>query len=245
MSEVKEYIAVSFVLPAYNEGGYIENTLERLDSTANGNDLHYEVVVVDDGSIDDTRIKAMHYALKNGHVRVIGYDNNLGKGFAVKTGFWVALGNAVVFMDSDMDIGFEQIHRYVSALRLGDIVIGSKWHKDSVVLVPLVRRFLGRSFNVLVKLLTGIRVVDSQTGIKAVRREAFEKVFKSMSVKRYAFDVELLVVAKVFGLRVVELPVRLTISNGFRVSEIWRMFLDLLGIAYRLRIKKWYQHGLL
>jgi hypothetical protein len=135
------------------------------------------------------------------------------------------------------------VKRYVDALREGDIVIGSKWHKDSVVQVPPMRRFLGHGFNVLVKLLTGIRVADTQTGIKAIRREAFDRVFRSMSVKRYAFDVELLVVAKVFDLRVVELPVRLTMSNGFRLREIWRMFLDLLGITYRLRIKRWYQSG--
>jgi len=191
-------------------------------------------------------VKALRWstrAIRNGHVRVVGYDRNEGKGFAVKIGFCAALGDAVVFADSDLDVDFEQVKRYVDALREGDIVIGSKWHKDSVVQVPPMRRFLGHGFNVLVKLLTGIRVADTQTGIKAIRREAFDRVFRSMSVKRYAFDVELLVVAKVFDLRVVELPVRLTMSNGFRLREIWRMFLDLLGITYRLRIKRWYQSG--
>jgi dolichyl-phosphate beta-glucosyltransferase len=246
VNETEERVAVSVVLPAYNEGEFIENALEKLESTICGDGLRYEVVVVDDGSIDDTRVKALRWsarAIRNGHVRVVGYDRNEGKGFAVKTGFCAALGDAVVFADSDLDVDFEQVKRYVDALRDGDIVIGSKWHKDSVVQVPLVRRFMGRGFNVLVKLLTGIKVADTQTGIKAIRREAFDRVFRSMSVKRYAFDVELLVVAKVFGLRVVELPVRLTMSNGFRLREIWRMFLDLLGITYRLRIKRWYQSG--
>jgi glycosyltransferase involved in cell wall biosynthesis len=243
VSETEERVAVSFVLPAYNEGEYIEKALKKLDSTVNGNGLRYEVVVVDDGSIDDTRVRMLRYAIRNGHVRVVGYDRNEGKGFAIKTGFWMALGDAIVFADSDLDVDFGQVKRYVDALRDGDIVIGSKWHKDSVVLVPPMRRFLGHGFNVLVKLLTGIRVADTQTGIKAIRREAFDRVFRSLSVKRYAFDVELLVAAKVFGLRVVELPVRLTISNGFRLREIWRMFLDLLGITYRLRIKRWYQSG--
>ena len=246
VNETEERVAVSVVLPAYNEGEFIENALEKLESTICGDGLRYEVVVVDDGSIDDTRVKALRWsarAIRNGHVRVVGYDRNEGKGFAVKTGFCAALGDAVVFADSDLDVDFEQVKRYVDALRDGDIVIGSKWHKDSVVQVPLVRRFMGRGFNVLVKLLTGIKVADTQTGIKAIRREAFDRVFRSMSVKRYAFDVELLVVAKVFDLRVVELPVRLTMSNGFRLREIWRMFLDLLGITYRLRIKRWYQSG--
>jgi len=247
VNETEERVAVSVVLPAYNEGECIENALENLESTISFNALPYEVVVVDDGSIDDTRVKALRWsarATRNGHVRVVGYDNNEGKGFAVRTGFCAALGDAVVFADSDLDVDFEQVKRYVDALRDGDIVIGSKWHKDSVVVVPPMRRFLGRGFNVLVKLLTGLRVVDTQTGIKAVRRDAFDKVFRSMIVKRYAFDVELLVVAKVLGLKVVELPVRLTISKSFKLKEIWRMFIDLLGIFYRLRVTKWYARGI-
>jgi hypothetical protein len=125
-----------------------------------------------------------------------------------------------------------------------DIVVGSKWHRDSVVEVSFVRGFLSRGFNVLVRLLTGVQVSDTQTGIKAVRREAFCEVFRRLSVKRYAFDVELLVLAKVFGLRVVELPVKLKLSSRFSFGEIWRMLLDLLGIAYRLRVKRWYQRGI-
>jgi hypothetical protein len=89
-----------------------------------------------------------------------------------------------------------------------------------------------------------VGVSDTQAGIKAVRREAFCEVFRRLSVKRYAFDVELLVLARVFGLRVVELPVKLKLSSRFSFREIWRMFLDLLGIAYRLRVKRWYQRGI-
>jgi hypothetical protein len=77
-----------------------------------------------------------------------------------------------------------------------------------------------------------------------VRREVFLEVFRRLSVKRYAFDVELLVLARLYGLRVVELPVRLRLSSRFSVGEVWRMLLDLLGIAYRLRVKKWYQRGI-
>jgi len=136
-----------------------------------------------------------------------------------------------------------QVERYVDALKDADIVVGSKWHRDSVVEVSFVRKLLSRGFNVLVRLLTGVGVSDTQTGIKAVRREAFCEVFRRLSVKRYAFDVELLVLARVFGLRVVELPVRLKLNGRFSFREIWRMFVDLLGITYRLRIKKWYQRG--
>lgn len=235
---------VSFVLPAFNEGAVIEGALERLDRVVNGGGLRYEVVVVDDGSVDDTRVRALRYAGRNSHVRVVGYDCNVGKGFAVRTGFWKSRGEAVVFVDSDFDVDFGVVRRYVEALRDADLVVGSKWHKDSVVDAGFVRRLLSRGFNVLVRLLTGLRVCDSQCGIKAVRREAFERVFRCLSVKRYAFDVELLVLARLFGLRVVELPVRVRLRSWFSFREVWRMFLDLLGIAYRLRVKRWYQRGI-
>ena len=244
VDELVDRPVVSFVLPAYNEGEFIEGVLERLDSVVNGDGLRCEIVVVDDGSADDTRLRASSYAAGKWYVRVFGYDRNVGKGFAVKTGFWKAVGDAVVFVDSDSDVDVGQVRRYVDALKHGDIVVGSKWHRDSVVEMSLVRRLLSRGFNVLVRLLTGVGVSDTQAGIKAVRREAFCEVFRRLSVKRYAFDVELLVLARVFGLRVVELPVKLKLSSRFSFREIWRMFLDLLGIAYRLRVKRWYQRGI-
>jgi glycosyltransferase involved in cell wall biosynthesis len=234
---------VSFILPAYNESDYILSALERLESVARHNGFGYEVVVVDDGSSDDTRLKAWRYAIRNGHVRIVGHGRNVGKGVAIRTGFRSAYGDIVVFADSDSDVDYEQVKYYVDALRFGDIVIGSKWHKDSVVEVPVVRRFLSRAFNILVKLLTGVKVSDTQTGIKAIRSGEFKKLFERMCVKRFAFDVELLVLARIYGLRIVELPVKLRVDRMFSFGEAWRMFYDLLGIAYRLRVKKWYQRG--
>lgn len=247
VNETEDRVAVSVVLPAYNEGEFIENALEKLESTISVDGLRYEVVVVDDGSIDDTRVKALRWsvrAVRNGHVRVVGYDRNEGKGFAVKTGFCAALGDVVVFADSDLDVDFEQVKRYVDALRDADIAIGSKWLPDSVVEMPLIRRLLSRGFNVLAKLLTGVAVSDTQTGIKAVRRDAFLDVFGRLCVKRYAFDVELLVLAKLYGLKVTEIPVELKLDRLFSLSEVWRMFMDLLGIFYRLRVTKWYARGI-
>jgi glycosyltransferase involved in cell wall biosynthesis len=236
--------AVSFVLPAYNESESILSVLERLDAVVNGDSLSYEIVVVDDGSLDDTRLRALQYAFRNGHVRVVGYDRNVGKGFAVRMGFLGAVGDVVVFVDSDLNVDVDDVRRYVEALSHADLAIGSKWHCESVVEVTFVRRLLSHGFNFLVRMLTGLRFSDTQCGIKAVRREAFLEVFRRLSVKRYAFDVELLVLARLYGLRVVELPVRLRLSSRFSVGEVWRMLLDLLGIAYRLRVKKWYQRGI-
>lgn len=243
MTELKGRPVVSFVLPAFNEGKHIEESLRRLDSSFCSDHLRHEIVVVDDGSIDDTQSRAWHYAKKNGHVRIISYRRNMGKGFAVKTGFFRAVGDTVILLDSDLDVDARQTERFVQALRFGDIAIGSKYHPESIVEIPLFRRSLSRGFNVLSKLLTGVRVSDTQVGIKAIRRDAFFEIFKRLSVKRYAFDVELLILASACGLKVVELPVKLKIVDKFRILDIWHMALDLLGIAYRLRIKKHYQQG--
>lgn len=231
---------LSLVMPAYNEADTIEEVVDRVDRVVRRTGLKYELIVVDDGSLDGTLRKAVNCANNNSHIKVMGYRKNLGKGYAIKTGFTHATGDIVIFMDSDMDINPEHVTRYVEALKHGDVVIASKWHPQSSVEMPLMRRFLSHSFNVLVKLLTGIKVKDTQTGLKAVRRKRLESVFSKLAVKRYAFDVELLAVANLHGLKVVELPVSIRMRGLFNPTEIWRMLVDLLGITYRLRIVKCY-----
>ena len=123
-----------------------------------------------------------------------------------------------------------------------DIVI-TQVASNSQVKTPTVRKILSRAFNVLARVLTGVRVSDTQTGIKALRRDAFLDIFERLCVKRYAFDVELLVLARKYGLRVAEIPVKLDVNEMFSVKNAWNMFRDLLGIAYRLRVTKWYEHA--
>jgi len=237
-------VELSLVMPAYNEGDSIEGALDTLDRVVKDAGLRYEIVVVDDGSLDSTRLKAINYASRNGHVRVVSYSKNVGKGYAVKKGFMQAKGDAVVFVDSDMEIDLERVSSYVEALQHGDIAIASKWHPESVVEMPLIRRVLGHGFNVLVRLMTGVKLRDTQTGLKAVRKSAFEDIFPRLAVKRYAFDVELLAVANLYGLKVVELPVKIRMRGLFHPKDVWRMFVDLLGITYRLRVLRWYQRTL-
>lgn len=237
-------VELSFVVPAYNEEDFIEDTLETLETIIRDKNLPYEILVVDDGSGDNTLVKARRYAGKNGHVRVVSYSKNVGKGYAVKTGFMKSNGNVVIFADSDMEIDLRTISEYLEALNQGDIVIASKLHSDSQVKVPLSRRILSGSFNGLVRLLTGVPLKDTQSGLKAMKKSAFIDIFPRLAVKRYAFDVELLAVAHLYGLKVVEMPVNIKLDAKFKPTEMWHMFLDLLGIAYRLRIIHWYQRSL-
>jgi len=239
-----EQVELSFVIPAYNEEDFIEDMLESIDAVIAGKHLPYEILVVDDGSRDRTFANAVRYAKRNGHVKVLSYPENVGKGHAVKTGFMQSNGDVVVFADSDMEIDLSVISKYIEALKRGDIVIASKKHPDSRVKVSLSRKILSSGFNSLVRLLTGVPLKDTQSGLKAMRKSAFVDIFPRLAVKRYAFDVELLAVANLFGLKVVEMPVNIKLDASFKPKEMWHMFLDLLGITYRLRVIHWYQRPL-
>jgi dolichol-phosphate mannosyltransferase len=237
-------VELSFVVPAYNEEDFIEDTLGSIDAIIIDKNLSYEILVVNDGSADKTLAKARKYAGRNGHVRVVSYTKNVGKGYAVKTGFMRSVGNIVFFADGDMEIDLRRVSDYIEALKNGDIVIASKKHSQSQVEVPISRRILSETFNALVRLLTGVPLKDTQSGLKAMRKSAFVDIFPRLAVKRYAFDVELLAVANLYGLKVVEMPVNIKLDSKFKPKEMFHMFLDLLGIAYRLRIIHWYQREL-
>ncbi len=234
-------VALSFVVPAYNEEDFIEDTLGTIDAVIKGKNLTYEIVVVDDGSLDGTLAKVVKYAKNNAHIKVVSYTKNIGKGYAVKTGFMQTSGDLVVFTDSDMEIDLGMVSKYLKALEDGDIVIASKRHSSSQIKAPLSRKILSLSFNTLVRLLTGVPLNDTQSGLKAMKKSAFVDIFPRLTVKRYAFDAELLTVAHLYGLKVVEMPVKIKLDASFKPKEMWNMFIDLLGIAYRLRVIHWYQ----
>jgi len=237
-------VELSFVIPAYNEEFFIEDTLGSLDLAIKDKWIPYEIVVVDDGSIDNTFAKASKYAKRNGHVKVIRYPQNTGKGNAVRTGFMKAIGDTVIFIDGDMEIDLSKISCYVRALENADLVIASKWHPNSVVSMRLSRKIMSKAFNMLVRIFTGFNLRDTQVGLKVLKKSAVNNIFPKLAVKRYAFDVELLAVSRLYGLRIVELPVNMKLDEPFKAKEAWRMFVDLLGIAYRLRIIHWYQRQL-
>ncbi len=237
---VESKLDVSLVMPAFNEEDNIKEAVEKARSVVSGLGVKYEVIVVDDGSFDDTLTEAVNYSNGDSRVRILSYRKNMGKGFAVKTGFYHASGDVVIFIDSDLDIHPNQICEYLGALKSVDMVIASKRHPQSKVETPLVRRLLSQSFNVLARLLTGVKVSDTQTGLKAIRRTAFETIFSRLAVKRYAYDVELLTVAGLNGIKIAELPINVQMHSMFKFKEAWRMLIDLLGIAYRLRVSKFY-----
>ena len=233
---------ISIVMPAYNEAEFIQKSLLDVDRQFEKVSRDFEIIVVDDGSSDGTR--KIVEGLTNKKFKIVGYDNNQGKGHAIKVGVHNATGEFAFLIDSDLEIHPKELMSYVEALGSADFVIGSKRHPLSTVRTPTGRRFLSLGFNFLERLLTGVHATDTQAGLKAARSEALYQVLPLLSVKRYAFDAELLAVASLFGYTIKELPVDIDLKATFSARQVFRMFIDLLGIGYRLRIRRWYQKNM-
>jgi glycosyltransferase involved in cell wall biosynthesis len=229
----------SIVMPAYNESKNIAQAISDISNQLNASGYKFEIIVVDDGSIDDTY--GVVNSLDKKNLKILRFKNNLGKGIALKYGLEHVKGDYVFFIDSDMEIKAKNINHYISALKIFDLVIASKRHPNSSYTAPFFRKFLSIAFQNLVRILDNVRASDTQSGLKAGRIEPLERIFKHLAVKRYAFDVELLTLAQLLKYRFVEMPVNIELNSWFSPVEAFRMFLDLLGIAYRLRITKWYQ----
>lgn len=233
---------ISVIMPAFNEEEHIARSIAGIRQQFEAVCEDYEIIVVDDGSTDDTR-RVVEY-LSHDRTVIIGYERNQGKGRALQLGFHRVTGQFSFLVDSDSEIQPIELETFIKALKSADIVIGSKRHPKSVVSTPIIRRFLSLGFNVLERLLTGVRATDTQAGLKAARSVALYRILPLLSVKRYAFDAELLAVASLLNLRIRELPVVVRLRATFSVRQVFRMLIDLLGISYRLRIKRWYQKNL-
>ncbi|MBO3804008.1 MAG: glycosyltransferase family 2 protein [Candidatus Brockarchaeota archaeon] len=235
---------VSVILPAHDEEENIGRAISLVHRIMKGLSYDHEIVVVDDGSSDNTfseAVKARSSLELESLVKVVRYAPNRGKGYAIRKGFENSRGDYVVFIDSDLDISPNHLGHYVGALRGADIVAASKFHPDSRVESPAMRKVLSLAYHWLARLLLGISVTDTQAGLKAFKREALEKVMSAMVVKRYAFDAEVFAIAEICKFKVKELPVHINLRAGFSGRNVAGMLVDLLGIAYRKRVKHYYQ----
>ncbi len=204
----------------------------------------YEIIVVNDGSTDGTRNIVSRISSFDETIRLISYSINMGKGYAIKQGVLHSRGKYVMFLDGDGEISTDVLSKYLEHMATADIVIASKYHPLSVVNGPTSRRFLSKCFHLFVKLMLGIKVSDTQVGLKGGNGDRFRKIFQRVMVNRYAFDAEMLAVAGIMGLKVDELPVKIDLDKSFKKKEIVKMALDILGVAFRLRVVKWYQNNM-
>lgn len=237
---------LSIIIPSYKEEKSIYETVTSICSAHDRLEYDYEVIVVVDGSPDRTATEARR--VKSPNVRVIEYHPNQGKGHAVKEGVKQANGEIITFTDAGGDFPPEQFDKYVKLMELfnADIVIGSKRHPASRVNYPLLRRIYSRGYQLLIRLLFGLNITDTQAGLKFFRKKVAKTIFPLSLVRRYAIDLELLVIAQQFGFRrIFEAPVELNFNassfGAATVSTIWKMFVDTLAIFYRARILNYYR----
>jgi len=228
---------ISIIMPVFDGSSYISRSIHAVSELLKYYSFPYEIVIVDDGSRDGTRFKALEIASRYDNVRVVGYDRNLGKGAAFLYGYRYSRGDVMVLFDADLDIPPQQIPLLLAVMEgaQADVVITNKWHPFSRTVASNLRRFLSKSYNALVKLLTGLNLSDTQTGAKAIKRYVLDTIAPKMRARRYAFDVELLLLAVKHGFKIAEVPSLkdIRLSSAFRPREIARMFLELLSIVYR------------
>jgi O-antigen/teichoic acid export membrane protein len=236
-------LELSLVVPCYNAGAGLRQLLKgvrrELEETGS-----YEVIVVSDGSTDETVSIAKEFSAEA--VRLLHYPERAGKGNALRVGLAQARGRYVAFIDADGDIGPEAIRPFVALMSLyePDIVLGSKRHPLSEVHYPPLRRVLSWTYHKLARLLFRVKVSDTQTGLKLIRRDVLAAVLPRMLEKRYAFDLELLVVARRLGFkRVFEAPVRIEYQFGSQVNlgAALHILLDTTAIFYRRYILNTYR----
>jgi glycosyltransferase involved in cell wall biosynthesis len=239
---------VTAVLPVYNGGEEIvENVGVIRRALAEGlPEEQVEVIVISDGSIDET---AEQLLAARGEVgfRLIHYDRNLGKGYAVKAGALASRGEWVALIDADLDLDPASVPTYLEVARRDrlDFAIGSKRHPESVVHYPRSRRIASWCYQQLNRVLFRLDVRDTQVGLKVFNRHVVDEVMPLLLVKQFAFDLELLAVAKALGFdRIEELPVRLHYrftGSALGSRTVVRALWDTAAVFYRLRILRTYQ----
>lgn len=240
---VKQKINLSIIIPVYNEARRIGATLSKIKKYFANKKIIYELILVNDGSIDATLIVAKDFESQFTNFYIINFDKNYGKGHAVKSGMLVATGELRLFMDADSSVEIENIQDFSSEIINGsDIVIASIYMEKSKSLkVSRYRRILGKISKFFVKKVLNLEVADTQRGFKLFTQRVAETIFPRLSVDRYAFDIEILLLAKNLNLKVKELPVSWTEKNGSKVGlkDYFLTFLEFTKIVLR-NLFGWY-----
>lgn len=230
---------ISVVVPAYNEEERLGDTLPVLYAYLKEHDPQFELIVVDDGSTDRTPSIVQEFAQQHPEVRLLSYQPNRGKGYAVRTGVLQSRGEWVLFSDADLATPIEELANLAAKLQEGyDIAIASRAVQGAKLVVrqPWYREFAGRSFNLMVQLLAVPGIHDTQCGFKLFRQEAAREIFSRCEENGFGFDIEVLHVALRLGYRIAEVPVHWLHREGSKVRllrDAVRMFIALLRISRR------------
>lgn len=238
---------LSVVVPAYKQEKTIKEDLQNIDSTLESGlplYLRHEIICVVDGFLDKTYENAKKVRSKN--IRVIGYDENKGKGYAVRYGMKAAKGDLISFLDAGRDISPKGVMMLISHMEWydADIIVGSKRHPVSMVNYPFLRKILSIGYHLGVKILFDLPLTDTQSGIKVFKRKVIDAILPRLLVKRYAMDIEMLAVARYLGFkRIYEAPIEVHFdgrTSAIRWHTVLRMFWDTMAVFYRLKILHYY-----
>jgi len=233
---------LSVIMPAFNEGQHIRANILRVCEILAGR--RFEIIVVDDGSRDNTLAESQRAADEGQPVCVVKNEINLGKGASLFRGFESSHGELIVFLDSDLEIAPENILNLIEVMRAenADVVAGVKDLQSNQF--PPLRRLMSRGYRAMVAFLFGLSITDTQTGIKLFRREVLTDAIPRVSARRFAFDIELLVAASRFGYRIVERPVEIAYHRRgglgrVNLAQVFNMTFDTLAIFYRASFWHW------
>ena len=230
---------LSIIIPAYNEESRLPDTLEQVIRFLEKQTFTSEIVVVENGSRDRTYAIAQEFAKKNGNVRAIQNEAR-GKGLAIQRGMQEAKGEYLFMCDADLSMPIEELSKFLlPQLQNVDIAIASREAPGSVRYnEPYYRHITGRVFNILIRLLVLPSLQDTQCGFKCIRADVARDIFPYQTLTGWAFDVELLYIARHHGSRIVEIPIHWYFNADSKVSvfrDSLRMFLDLLLIRRNAR----------
>ena len=214
---------LSVVIPAYNESARIEKTLDRVMSCVGKQGWDAEVLVVDDGSTDSTADIVQQWMERYPRLHLVKNGANRGKGYSVRNGLLQAAGEIVMFTDADLSAPMEEAERLFEAIAEGaDVAIGSRWldRGRQTIHQPLYRRFFGRCFNWVTRLVMGLPFKDTQCGFKAFKRSAAQIIFRLQRIERWGFDPEILFIAQKLGYDIREVPVTWGHDERSRMSYL-------------------------
>ena len=214
---------LSIVIPAFNESSRIEATLGRVMTCVDAEGWDAEVLVVDDGSKDETGEIIERWMDLHPRLHLIKNPGNRGKGYSVRNGLLQAAGDIVMFTDADLSAPMEEANRLLAAIAAGaDVAIGSRWmdRTRQTIQQPLYRQLFGRCFNGITRGVMGLPFKDTQCGFKAFRRNAAQVIFRLQRIERWGFDPEILFIARKLRYSIVEVPVTWGHDERSRMSYL-------------------------
>jgi glycosyltransferase involved in cell wall biosynthesis len=244
--EIRKGKKLSLLMPFLNEEKAIVKNVHEVIRVLLELDFNFEIVLIDDGSKDSSYELLTQEFQNNPFIILTKNFQNFGKGWALKTGYEFCTGDYILFLDSDLELSPYHIPNFFKTMldHSADAVIGSKLHPDSIIDYPVKRRIVSFIYYSIIKLLFGLPIMDSQTGIKLFQRGALEGSLPKVLVKKFAFDIELLIILHKNHKKIVSAPIELNFSRGsfgnIRFKTMVNTFMDTLAVFYRDKILHFY-----